>query len=176
MLRGEKIGLRARLEDDVPVLHRELHDDVLEYTRANDAPWQPKPPGRDWSPYALKEPDPANPSFAVVELATGELAGSACLWGLDTHQRAAHLGLGLRPGHRGRGLGVDTVRTLCVYGFRARGLHRLQLETLADNAAMIAAAERAGFCREGTRREAAWVFGSFVDEVVFGLLAADWTG
>jgi hypothetical protein len=36
---------------------------------------------------------------------------------------------------------------------------------------MIAAAESAGFRREGVFREAAWVDGDFLDEVVFGLLA-----
>jgi RimJ/RimL family protein N-acetyltransferase len=88
----------------------------------------------------------------------------------------AHLGLGLRPAFRGRGLGTDVVRALCEYGFTVRGLHRLQVETLASNAAMIHAAERAGFVREGTLRRAAWVTGEFLDEVILGLLAADWAG
>ncbi len=70
----------------------------------------------------------------------------------------------------------NVVRALCVYGFTVRGLHRLQIETLASNAAMLKAAERAGFVREGTLRQAAWVTGEFVDEVILGLLAADWTG
>ncbi|MFD8482071.1 GNAT family N-acetyltransferase [Kitasatospora sp. NPDC059673] len=76
---------------------------------------------------------------------------------------------------RGRGLGTDVVRVLCRYGFGVRGLHRLQVDTLADNAAMIGAAERAGFRVEGTLRGAAWVSGRFVDEVLLGLLAAHWS-
>ncbi len=88
--------------------------------------------------------------FAVTELATGELAGEALLWGIDLHNRSAHVGLALRPASRGRGLGGDAVRVLCHYGFAIRGLHRLQLETLPDNHAMMAAAVRAGFTREGT--------------------------
>jgi RimJ/RimL family protein N-acetyltransferase len=39
---------------------------------------------------------------------------------------------------------------------------------------MLKAAERGGFTREGTLRQAAWVTGEFVDEVILGLLAADW--
>jgi RimJ/RimL family protein N-acetyltransferase len=111
-----------------------------------------------------------------VELAGNELAGDALLWGIDLHNRTAHLGLGLRPAFRGRGLGTDVVRALCVYGFSVRGLHRLQIETLATNAAMIQAAERVGFTREGTLRHAAWVTGEWIDEVILGLLAADWPG
>jgi RimJ/RimL family protein N-acetyltransferase len=41
---------------------------------------------------------------------------------------------------------------------------------------MIQAAERVGFTREGTLRLAAWVTGEFLDEVILGLLAADWPG
>jgi RimJ/RimL family protein N-acetyltransferase len=49
----------------------------------------------------------------------------------------------------------------------------LQVETLADNAAMIRAATRSGFVPEGTLRRAAWVNGDFADEVVLGLLATE---
>jgi RimJ/RimL family protein N-acetyltransferase len=40
---------------------------------------------------------------------------------------------------------------------------------------MISAAVRAGFAQEGTLRRADWVDGEFVDEVILGLLASDWT-
>jgi RimJ/RimL family protein N-acetyltransferase len=72
------------------------------------------------------------------------------------------------------GLGTDVVRVLCRSGFAIRGLHRLQAETLADNVAMIQAASRAGFRREGTLRRSAWVNGDFADEVILGLLATEW--
>ena len=60
------------------------------------------------------------------------------------------------------------------YGFAVRGLHRLQLETLADNTAMIQAATRVGFTQEGVLRRSAWANGGFADEVILGLLAAEW--
>lgn len=64
---------------------------------------------------------------------------------------------------------------LCHYGFVVRGLHRLRIETLADNTAMLRAAERNGFVREGVPRSSAWVMGEFLDEVLLGLLARDRT-
>ena len=113
--------------------------------------------------------------FSVVELTSGELAGDAVLWGIDLHNRVAHVGLSLRPTFRGRGLGTDVVRVLCRYAFEVRGLHRVQIDTLAGNDAMITAAIRAGFTREGTLRHSAWVSGDFADEVILGLLASEWT-
>jgi RimJ/RimL family protein N-acetyltransferase len=174
MLRGNKIGLRARYESDVPVLHSELYDDVATRSRADSRPWRPIAPGSAASPYAVADPGDEAACFSVVSLENDELAGGALLWGIDTHNRSAHLGISLRPEFRNRGLGVDVVQVLCDYGFAVRGLHRLQIETLADNTAMIRAASRAGFTQEGTLHRSAWVNGEFADEVIFGLVADAW--
>jgi RimJ/RimL family protein N-acetyltransferase len=175
MLRGERVALRSRREEDAPILHAELYDDVATRSRADNRPWRPIPQGSAASPYT-SEPASDAAWFSVVELADEQLAGEAMLWGIDTHNRLAHIGLSLRPAFRGRGLGTDVVRVLCQFGFAVRGLHRLQIETLADNAAMLQAARKNGFTQEGILRRSAWVTGSFADEVVLGLLAAEWNG
>jgi RimJ/RimL family protein N-acetyltransferase len=173
MLHGEVAGLRARQDSDIPVLHAELYDDVPTRVQSDTRPWRPIPPGGPDSPY--RDSGSADVAiFSVVQLDSDELAGEALLWGIDPHNRAAHVGISLRPAFRGRGLGTDTVRLLCRYGFQLRGLHRLQLETLASNAAMQAVAARAGFTREGVLRQSAWAIGGFADEVLFGLLADEW--
>jgi RimJ/RimL family protein N-acetyltransferase len=171
VLRGKTVELRARLEADVAVLHAELYEDVATRTRADSRPWRPLPADSPDSPFRVGEPDEEAACFSVVERASGELAGEALLWGIDLHNRTAHVGISLRPAFRGRGLSTDTLRVLCRYGFRIRGLHRLQVETLADNRPMIEAAKRVGFQHEGTLRRSAWVEGGFADEVIFGLLA-----
>lgn len=112
--------------------------------------------------------------FSIEERATGELVGACELWGVDTQQRSAHVGVAILPDYRRRGLATDTLGALCVYGFEVRGLHRLNLETLTDNAAMITCAERAGFTHEGNRRHTQRVMGEWKDEALFGLLAHDW--
>jgi RimJ/RimL family protein N-acetyltransferase len=178
MLRGNRVVLRARREDDARILHAELYEDTETWVRSDTRPWVPVPFGAG-SPHWPGDESPSASDaavFAVAELATGELAGEALLWGIDQHNRSAHLGLSLRPACRGRGLGEDTVRVLCRYGFALRGLHRLQLETLTDNHAMIAAAERAGFTREGTIRGSSWVNGRWADDVIFGLLDTEFSG
>ncbi|MCW7946469.1 GCN5 family acetyltransferase [Streptomyces hygroscopicus] len=175
MIRGNKIGLRARHDADIPVLHAVLYNDVATRSRQDPRPWHPIPPGSARSPYAVAEPSDAAASFSVVELESQELVGAASLWGIDTHNRSAHLGISVLPDFRGRGFSSDIVRVLCEYGFALRGLQRLQVETMADNAPMIAAAKRAGFTIEATLRRSAWVYGAFVDQVILGLLAHEWT-
>ncbi|MFC3983294.1 GNAT family N-acetyltransferase [Streptosporangium jomthongense] len=174
MLRGSKVGLRARHEDDIPVLEAELHGDVVNTSRAMGHPWRPITPGSKDSQFVVDDTNQQNVHFSVVELDGGVLAGSAVLWGIDTHNRSAHVGLGLLPSSRGRGYGTDVVAVLCHYGFVVRGLQRLQIETLADNAAMLRSAERNGFVREGVLRSSAWVMGEFLDQVLLGLLAQEW--
>ncbi|MFF5439997.1 GNAT family N-acetyltransferase [Streptomyces achromogenes] len=151
-----------------------LHGDAVTHARAEGRPWRPVTPGAEDGPFTVDDTGRLNAPFSVVELAGGALAGSAVLWDTDTHDRSAHVGLGLLPSARGKGYGTDVVGVLCHYGFVVRGLHRLRIETPADNTAMLRAAERNGFVREGVPRSSAWVMDEFLDEVLFGLLARDW--
>ncbi len=64
---------------------------------------------------------------------------------------------------------------LCHYGFRFRNLHRIELETLATNAAMRKLAERCGFVLEGIQREQAYDGDGFADIVLYGLLRQEWS-
>jgi RimJ/RimL family protein N-acetyltransferase len=174
MLKGSKVGLRARHEDDIPILQAELHDDVAGHSRANGRPWRPFTPGSKEAPFVVDDKEQRNAPFSVVELEGGSLVGVATLWDIDDHNRSAHLGLGLLPSSRGKGYGTDVVAVLCHYGFVVRGLQRLQIETLSDNAAMLRSAERNGFVREGLLHSSAWVMGEFRDHVLLGLLVQDW--
>ncbi|MFD9006528.1 GNAT family N-acetyltransferase [Streptomyces sp. NPDC059582] len=174
MLRGSKVGLRARHEDDIPILQAGLYDDVVNQSRSSGRPWRPITPGSKNSQYVVDDEELRHAPFSVVELDDGTLVGTATLWDIDNHNRSAHIGLGLLPSSRGKGYGTDVVAVLCHYGFVVRGLRRLQIETLSDNAAMLRSAERNGFVREGVLRSAAWVMGEFLDEVLLGLLVQDW--
>ncbi|MEW2087315.1 GNAT family protein [Streptomyces sp. NPDC005283] len=174
MLRGSKVGLRARHEDDIPILRAELYDDVVNSSRAEGRPWRPITPGSKDSRLVVDDKEQGHVPFSVVEPDGGTLLGTAVLSNIDNHNRSAHIGLGLLPSSRGKGYGTDVVAVLCHYGFVVRGLQRLQIGTLSDNAAMLRSAERNGFVREGVLRSSAWVMGEFLDEVLLGLLVQDW--
>jgi RimJ/RimL family protein N-acetyltransferase len=174
VLRGSKVGLRARHEDDIPILRAELYDDVVNASRAESGPWRPVTPGSKDPRLVVDDTNEGSVKFSVVELEGDTLVGTATLWGIDTHNRSAHIGLGLLPASRGKGYGTDVVAVLCHYGFVVRSLQRLQIETLSNNAAMLRSAERNGFVREGVLRSSAWVMGEFLDEVLLGLLVQEW--
>lgn len=174
MMHGALVRLRARQEADVAILDAELHDDIAQSVVSTGRPWRPISPGSSASEYRISDPDDKMARFSVVTVDGDELAGEASLWRIDTFNRSAHVGIALRRPYQGKGFGTDAVGVLCHYGFVVLGLHRLQVETLADNDGMLKAAQRNGFVREGVVRQAGWLMGGFADEVILGLLAHEW--
>ena len=184
MLRGKQICLRARLRSDVEVLYTPQRTDPELWMLTDNDPWVPESLEATLARFDKRQAEEqtkwvdfiVETLIAAGSLAAGQVVGDACLWGIDLHNRSAHIGLSLISEARGLGMGRETVDMLVDYAFRIRGLHRLQCETHADNAAMLASAEAAGFQREGLNREAGWRSGEHVDVVMLGLLAGDHAG
>ena len=92
----------------------------------------------------------------------------------NRRSRIAHLGgLAVHPDFRGRHLSDEAARVLQRYLLVDLDYHRLQLEVYGFNERAIKHAERAGFVREGVKRQAYWRHGEWVDGVLFGLLRED---
>ena len=176
-LEGDQVVLRDWRRSDVEVSWR-TPTDPHGHAVTDDKPWVPEPLEAALARFdkRLTERPPDVVQFAVSRRDDPEQAylGNVQLWGLDLHNRISHLGIGLLPQVRGQGLGREILGLICRYGFEARDLYRLQLETLATNLAMQKAALACGFVQEGRLRQNAWVMGERQDELIFGLLAPDW--
>jgi RimJ/RimL family protein N-acetyltransferase len=173
VLRGERIVLRGRRAADVDVLFEAFSADPAGWERSTGWAWRPLGL-RDKSKFAQTGPHDRLDAFTVVDAATDEVLGDTLLWGVDAHHRSSHLGIALLASARGRGYGTEVLELLCGYAFDVRSLHRLQLETLADNHAMVGAARAAGFTHEGTWRSRAVQGNVRTDEVVYAILASEW--
>ena len=149
--------------------------DPATWQLADDEPYVPKTTADVLKAYDEGKHYRADPKYVPFAVdVDGAVVGGIALWGIDLHSRRAHLGISLAPDARGQGYGTDAVRVLLRYAFSVRGLHRVQLEALADNAIALACYRRAGFVEEGRMREDAWLDGRWVDNVVMGVLAQDW--
>jgi RimJ/RimL family protein N-acetyltransferase len=62
---------------------------------------------------------------------------------------------------------------LLRYGFEELDLHRICLHVFATNERAIRAYEQVGFRREGLLREAVWIDGAWVDELLMAVLRDD---
>jgi RimJ/RimL family protein N-acetyltransferase len=67
------------------------------------------------------------------------------------------------PRFRGRGVGTVAVRRLCEFGFRSRGLHRIELGVYPTNRRAIACYARCGFQYEALLRKFVYHDGKWVD-------------
>ena len=149
------VSLRPWTLDDVPAIAamcdeteiaRWIHQipspyterDAREYVLAAQAAWR----------------DRTGAFFAVVERETGELAGSISIHVIDPE--AANVEVGYLTGAPARGLGLTTraLKLVSRWALNDVGAKRVQLRADVRNVASLRVAEKAGFTREGTLREA----------------------
>jgi RimJ/RimL family protein N-acetyltransferase len=109
----------------------------------------------------------------VIEL-DAEPAGMLGFHVANERSRIARLErLAIHPRFRGRRLADEAARKFQRLLLEELGYHRLELEIYAFNERACAHAERAGFVREGRKRQAYLKDGEWVDSVLYALLAED---
>ena len=119
------------------------------------------------------EADPEASGVYVIEV-DGAPAGTMSFERVNQRSRIAALGgLALDPAIRGRGIADEAARQFQRHLIGELGFHRLQLEVYAFNERALHHARRAGFVREGVRRKAYWRNDTWVDGILFGLVAED---
>jgi RimJ/RimL family protein N-acetyltransferase len=109
--------------------------------------------------------------FAVVERATGALAGAIGAHGMT--DGIAHVGYWTASAARGRGLTSDALRTLTAWFLRDRGAARVELVVEPANLGSVRVAEAAGFAREGVLRQRFVLRGRRADVAMYSRLPTD---
>jgi RimJ/RimL family protein N-acetyltransferase len=110
----------------------------------------------------------------VIQSDDAEPLGALALVLYSERSRICNLmTLMVSPAARGKGVARRALRRACRYALVEHGFHRLQAETYGDNLAAQRLFERAGFVREGARRQAYWRREQWLDGVMFGILAEE---
>ncbi len=101
--------------------------------------------------------------------------GFAAVLQFDRQAGMASLGLVLvDPERRGEGLAGVMLEALLARLFGELGLHRVQLNVYDFNTAAIRCYEKAGFVREGLRRETTCVDGTWWNAWMMSILEHEW--
>lgn len=117
-----------------------------------------------------------HPMAWAVEV-DGRLLGEVRLDNLDDHDRRARLAIGLFDVDQlGRGLGRDAIDLVLSHAFGVLDLHRVDLRVLASNERAIRCYKACGFVEEGRERESAYVAGTWEDDLIMAILAAEYRG
>jgi aminoglycoside 6'-N-acetyltransferase len=93
---------------------------------------------------------------------------------LEPDYRSASIDIYLDAEVRGRGIGVDAVRTVARHLVVDRGHHRITIDPAADNAAAIRCYSKVGFKPVGiTRQSERGNDGTWHDSLLMDLLASE---
>jgi RimJ/RimL family protein N-acetyltransferase len=171
------VTLRPWREEDAPAIVAAIDGDP-EITQWLDL--IPQPYGladaRDYIAQCRRAwADGTGATFAVLEAASGSLAGSTGVrFGNPVHA-VAEIGYWVAREARGRGLATQALRLVCRWLVEEVGVARLQLQADALNQGSQRVAEKAGFTREGVLRASRWNErrGTRVDFVMFSLLPGE---
>lgn len=113
--------------------------------------------------YATDGPEPVPVGTAMLLLDLG----------LDVAEYTVSIGA---PEARGKGVGSEATLLVLDYAFHVTGLECVYLTVLEPNAGAIIAYERAGFCRQGVRRNSNKWLGRRVNEIHMDAVPAEFPG
>jgi RimJ/RimL family protein N-acetyltransferase len=113
--------------------------------------------------------------LAAVRRDTGELVGDYSLRLASREHRQGEIGFITHPAHQGHGFATEGSLVLLRLGFEVLGLHRIFGSCDALNTASARVMERLGMRREAHFREAEIFKGAWGDELVYAMLAEEWS-
>lgn len=115
--------------------------------------------------------DPSTLFLAMIRKDTGQHIGNIKLGPIDLHHEVAEIGLVV--GERsawGQGFATDAIAALSRYAFETLRLRRLTAGCYAPNMGSVRAFEKAGYQREGLKRQHYACEGGHVDGILLGRL------
>lgn len=114
-----------------------------------------------------------HPHAWIIE-AYGALIGVIRLDRVDLRDRRASMAIGIYDRNAlGKGLGSEAILIVLGHAFDTLRLHRIGIRVLSYNHRAIRAYQKCGFILEGREREAAFVNGSWHDDIMMGLLVSE---
>jgi len=115
-----------------------------------------------------------NNGFQTAIRYRGDLAGVVGHHSISWGDRSTSLGYWLAEAAQGHGVMTEACRTYVRHAFETLKLNRVEIRCAVENMKSRAIPERLAFKREGTIRQAEWLYDRFVDHVVYGALSSEW--
>jgi RimJ/RimL family protein N-acetyltransferase len=169
---GDLVLLRPVGPEDVPGLVEMLGDPEgrrltgthREFTEQQAQTW-----------YATRADHDDRLDLAIIEREADTYVGEVVLNELDAGNRSCSFRISLVGPHAfGRGYGTEATRLVLRHAFAAVGVNRVELEVYDFNPRARHVYEKAGFVHEGTKRQALFWDGEWVDAHLMAMLASDW--
>ncbi|MDN7591231.1 GNAT family N-acetyltransferase [Burkholderia seminalis] len=111
--------------------------------------------------------------LAIVDTASGTLAGTVGLHTVSTVNRSAEIAYDLAPSHWGRGIASAVCEAVTAWAFTTGGVMRMQAVVLTSNAGSARVLQKCGYRYEGLLRAYKMVRGTQGDFAMYARLATD---
>lgn len=109
--------------------------------------------------------------YAIIRQEDELYVGEVVLNNIDWDNRSANFRIALAgQEHFGQGYGTEATQMILAHGFEALNLHRIELEVFDFNPRAQHVYAKAGFVREGVRRDALLWDGEYHDAIVMSIL------
>lgn len=176
LLTTERLVLRRFRPSDAENLAAYRSDPVVARYQSWQSPYTVQQARYAIETMAAADPDEPGWFQYAVELTAGQVHIGDVGVNLHDNRMQADIGYTLAPRWQGRGYATEAVGAVLGHLFRVKGLHRVSAECDARNVASYRLLERVGFRREGLLRQHSWFKGEWTDDLLYGLLAADFFG
>jgi len=104
----------------------------------------------------------------------GKLAGVIGYHQVNWQHRWTSIGYWLGSDFVGKGLVTNSMKAFIDYAFSYLKLNRIEVRVAVGNIRSRTIPKVLGFNEEGRLRDAEWLYDHHVDQVVYGLTAAEW--
>ncbi len=105
----------------------------------------------------------------------GNIIGESVINEIDRDLRCANFRIGIFHSDAcGKGIGSWATRMTCRFAFETLHLHRLELDVFSFNPRAEKAYLKAGFQREGVRKDAVKDGDQYADDILMAMLEDDW--
>lgn len=115
-----------------------------------------------------------NKSITTVILYNEKIVGLASFNSINWSNKTAYIGYWLGEGYQGKGIMTKAVKALTNYAFKHLKLNKVEIRAAVENKKSRSIPERLGFVKEGTIRQAEWLYDHYVDHIVYGMLKDEW--
>lgn len=170
----DRLCLRSLLPEDAENLFAyRANPEVLQYQT-----WEPKSleeVGLFINNMSMREVNaPGWHQIGIALRSGGRLIGDCGIHVLETDSRIAEIGITIAPDFQSMGYATEALNAILQLLFSRLGKHRVFASVDPSNRPSMALMRRIGLRQEGHFVQSLWFKDSWVDDVVFALLASEW--
>ncbi len=170
---GERIMLREYRESDLMQIRKWVNEEETVRYLSNIFLYpQSEEQTRDFLERAMSD---EWKGFVIAEKETGDYIGQIDFVELDEINGYGEIGIVIGdPELTSRGIGTEALKLILDFGFNNLRLNRIELVCWSFNKRGQKAYEKAGFIKEGIRRQKLFRDGKYYDEYCYGILKKEW--